>query len=148
MSYRRITPDEAAAQMEGGDGTIYLDVRSRREFVAGHAAGAINIPVLEPDESGRMAPNQEFLAVAEKVLSKDARLVVGCGMGKRSDVACRILEEAGFVDLANIEGGFSGARDMLGRLAQPGWIQLGLPVSDDNGEGVSYESLREKAGRG
>jgi rhodanese-related sulfurtransferase len=145
MSYRRITPDEADAQMKSGDGTIYLDVRSRREFIAGHPDGAINIPILEPDDSGRMVPNPEFLAVAEKVLPRDARLVVGCQVGKRSDAACRVLEEAGFTDLANVEGGFGGAKDILGRLVQPGWLQLGLPVSDDNGDGVSYESLREKA---
>ena len=147
MSYRKITPDEADKQMRSGDGTIYLDVRSRREFEGGHAAGAINIPIMEPDESGRMTPNPEFLAVAEKVLAKDARLVVGCQAGRRSDTACRVLEQAGFTDLANIHGGFSGAKDMLGRLVQPGWVQLGLPVSDDNGEGVSYDSLREKARR-
>src|SRR5262245_28918567 len=145
MSYRKITAEEAGEQMKSRDGTIYLDVRSRREFIAGHAEGAINIPIMEPDESGRMAPNPEFLSVAEKVLPKDARLVVGCQAGRRSDAACRVLEEAGFTDLANIEGGFSGAKDVLGRLVQPGWVQFGLPVSDDNGDGVSYDSLREKA---
>jgi rhodanese-related sulfurtransferase len=145
MAYRTISPDEAAAGMAGGDGTIYLDVRSRKEFTAGHPKGAINIPIMEPNAWGQLSLNEEFLQVVEKLLPKDAKLVIGCLSGKRSEAACQILAESGYTDLANVKGGFGGAKDMLGRVAQPGWIQLGLPVSNDNGEGVSYESLRKKA---
>ena len=145
MAIRSITVDQAAELMGKDGGAVYLDVRSRREFVAGHPAGAINIPLLEPDDWGRMAPNPEFLSVAEKVLSKGAKLVVGCLMGKRSLTACQILEQAGYTDLANVLGGYGGAKDLLGRIVQPGWVQLGLPVSEENGEGVSYESLRSRA---
>jgi rhodanese-related sulfurtransferase len=146
MSYRSITPDQAAAEMAEGRGVVYLDVRSQREFMAGHPRGAINIPIAENDGSGQMGFNSEFVAVAEKLLPTNTTLVIGCASGKRSEAACRVLEEAGYTDLANIEGGFSGTRDPFGRVAQPGWAQLGLPVSDDSGPGVSYASLREKAG--
>ena len=145
MAHETITPDQAAAALAEGAGTVYLDVRSQREFMNGHADGALNIPIMEPDPSGQMVFNPEFLAVAEKILSRETPLVVGCMSGKRSESACQVLEKAGYTRLSNINGGFGGAKDPLGRLIQPGWSQLGLPVSTDNGEGVSYASLRKKA---
>lgn len=145
MPYKTITPDQAASALAEGQGALYLDVRSQREFAAGHPAGAINIPIAEPDASGQMVFNQEFLAVAEKTLPKDAPLLVGCLSGKRSESACRVLEGSGYTNLSNVAGGFGGVKDPTGRVVQPGWSQLGLPVSTDTGEGVSYESLRKKA---
>lgn len=145
MAYSTITPDQAAAILSEGAGATYLDVRSQREFAAGHPAGAINIPIAEPDASGQMAFNQEFLAVVEKTLPKDTPLLVGCLSGKRSETACRVLEEAGYTDLSNVAGGFGGLKDMMGRVIQSGWSQLGLPVSEDTGDDVSYHSLRSKA---
>jgi hypothetical protein len=41
-------------------------------------------------------------------------------------------------------GGFGGMRDPMGTVSAPGWASVGLPVSEDNGEGVSYESLKLK----
>jgi hypothetical protein len=32
----------------------------------------------------------------------------------------------------------------MGNVSAPGWVASGLPVSNDNGEGVSYESLAAK----
>lgn len=142
--YKTITTDEAAQRLAENPDAVYLDVRSQGEFAAGHPAGAINIPIAEPGPGG-MAFNQEFLAVAEKVLPRDTALLVGCASGKRSDAACQVLDKAGYTDLANVIGGFSGVKDMMGRVVQPGWTTLGLPVSSDNGEGVSYASLRRKA---
>ena len=52
-----------------------------------------------------------------------------------------MLEQAGFQDVSNMLGGFGGMRDQTGTVVAPGWAASGLPVSSDNGEGVSYESL-------
>lgn len=146
MAFKTVTPDQAAAILKEHGGALYLDVRSQREFEAGHPAGAINIPVAEPDpRTGQMAPSPEFQTVAEKTLPKDSVLLVGCMSGKRSEMACRILEQAGYTSLSNVAGGFGGAKDPAGRVIQPGWADSGLPVSTDNGEGVSYASLRRKA---
>ena len=145
MPHGTTTPDEAAKRLADNPSAVYLDVRSQAEFAAGHPEGAINIPIAEAAPGGGMAFNQEFLAVAEKVLPKDTPLFVGCASGKRSEAACQVLAQAGYTDLANVHGGFSGVRDMMGRMAQPGWAALGLPVSQDSGEGVSYASLRKKA---
>jgi hypothetical protein len=32
----------------------------------------------------------------------------------------------------------------MGTVSAPGWSASGLPVSEDNGEGVNYESLKLK----
>ena len=39
---------------------------------------------------------------------KAAQVCVGCQSGKRSEAAARMLADAGFSGVVNIEGGFSG----------------------------------------
>ncbi len=75
----------------------------------------------------------------------DSRLVVGCKVGGRSARACQILEDAGYSNLVNMDGGFHGRFDPMGRLVQPGWSHHELPTSTDNGDGVSHASLAAKA---
>lgn len=146
MPQTTITPDQAAAILQEDRAAVYLDVRSQREFVAGHPAGAINVPIAEPDPAtGQMAFNPDFLAVVEKTLPSSTRILVGCMSGRRSEMACTLMERAGYTQLANVHGGFGGSRDPIGRVIQPGWAGLGLPVSTENGDGVSYASLRKKA---
>jgi hypothetical protein len=55
-----------------------------------------------------------------------------------------MLQQAGFQDVSNLLGGFGGMRDPTGKVSAPGWASSGLPVSNDNGEGVSYQSLSAK----
>ncbi len=135
MPITQITPDRAKAVLDQDPSAVYLDVRSIPEFTQGHAAGAINIPLMHYNPATGMAPNPEFPKVAEAVLPKDKKLVVGCKMGGRSQKACEILARIGYQNVSNIDGGFGGNEH------QKGWKDLGLPVSTDNGEGVGYESF-------
>lgn len=140
MSIAQITPKQAKDILDKDPNAVYLDVRSIPEFTQGHAAGAINIPLMHYNPAaGGMTPNADFAKVAQAVLPKDKKLVVGCKMGGRSQRACDILSGLGYQNLSNIDGGFGGHDQ------QPGWQDCGLPVSNDNGEGVSYESLAVKA---
>jgi rhodanese-related sulfurtransferase len=93
-----------------------------------------------------MEPNPDFAAVVEKVLPKDAKLVVGCMAGGRSQRACEILEACGYADLTNVRGGYGGARDASGAVVVVGWRDAGLPVSQETGD-KSYAALRSKANR-
>ena len=145
MAIKQSEPPQAHAILQANPDAIYLDVRTEGEFAQGHPTGAINIPVVFIKGPGQMAPNDDFLAVAEQVLPKDKKLVVGCMAGGRSQRACEILEEAGYRDLTNVRGGFGGARDQSGAVVVPGWRDSGLPVSSDVGDN-SYQSLRGKAG--
>ncbi len=144
MPIHQITPIEAKAILDENGSAIYIDVRSRPEFEEGHPAGAINIPLLDYDEElGGMAPNADFTKVVEAIVSKDKKLVIGCQAGGRSQKACMILEQMGFRDLSNVLGGFGGGQGPTGQRI-PGWKESGLPVSEENGEGVGYESLLKK----
>jgi rhodanese-related sulfurtransferase len=145
MAIKQVEPPQAHEILMANPNAIYLDVRTEAEFAQGHPTGAINIPVVFIKGPGQMAPNDEFLAVAEKVLPKDKQLVVGCMMGGRSQRACELLEEVGFQDLTNVRGGFGGARDQSGQVVVTGWRDAGLPVSNELGEN-SYQSVRGKAG--
>jgi rhodanese-related sulfurtransferase len=145
MAIKQTEPPQAHEILTANPDAIYVDVRTEAEFAQGHPTGAINIPVVFIKGPGQMQPNDEFLAVAEKVLPKDKKLVVGCMAGGRSQRACEIMEEGGYGDLTNVRGGFGGARDQSGQVIVAGWRDAGLPVSNDVGDN-SYKSLRAKAG--
>lgn len=139
MSIEQINPPIAAERMKDpGNPATYLDVRTVEEYEAGHPAGSYNIPVMIRDESGQMVPNPSFKSTVEKKFPKTQRLVVGCMAGGRSQRACMILEEAGYKSLANIQGGFGGARDPAGQITVKGWNQEGLPVESGNPPGRAY----------
>jgi rhodanese-related sulfurtransferase len=142
MNIPQITPDEAHRRITGEPKEIYIDVRSIPEFEQGHPEGAVNIPILhyDPARAG-MIPNPDFQKVVEANFPKDARLVMGCQVGMRSQKAAEILVQAGYENVANIQGGFGGMKDQSGQTIAQGWAEMGLPVSTDNGNGVSYESL-------
>lgn len=142
MTHQQTTPDKAKEILDRDPEAIYVDVRSVPEFVQGHAIRAVNIPLMHLDpQTNQMTPNPEFPVVAQAVLPKDKTLLVGCKMGGRSQKACEILTRLGYEKVYNVYGGFGGNAE------QKGWQALGLPVSQENGEGVSYQSLSEKAKR-
>ena len=76
---------------------VYVDVRTREEWDAGHVEGAIHIPHTE------MAERHDELEQYE-----DQTIVVYCRSGRRSGIAKRILEGEGFDNVIN--GG--GLRDL------------------------------------
>lgn len=145
MAINQQRPPEAHGTLKNNPDALYLDVRTEAEFAAGHPEGAINIPVVFIKGPGKMEVNPDFVEVAEKVLPKTRKLVVGCMAGGRSQRACEMLEEAGYTDLTNVMGGFSGQRDGSGAVVVPGWRDAGLPVSTDI-SGNSYQVQRKKAG--
>lgn len=144
MPVKEITPKEAHDLLQQEPGSVYIDVRTEREFSAGHPQGAVNIPIAFPDPARGMVVNQDFVGVVEAHFPKDKKIIVGCQAGPRSDAAARVLLDAGYQDVASMQGGFGGMRDPFGGVIAPGWSGLGLPVSQENGEGVNYESLAAK----
>lgn len=144
MPVKEITPQQTHDLMRQEPDCVYIDVRTTHEFCAGHPEGAVNIPIAFPDPGRGMALNQDFVKVMESHFSKEKKIIVGCQAGPRSEAAARMLAEAGYQDVSNMQGGFGGMRDPFGRVVAPGWSSLGLPVSQENGAGVSYESLAAK----
>jgi len=144
MTVKEITPQEVHDLLKKEPHCVYIDVRTVHEFCAGHPQGAVNIPIAFPDPGRGMALNQDFVKVMESHFSKEKKIIVGCQAGPRSEAAARMLMEAGYQDVSNMQGGFGGMRDPFGRVIAPGWSSLELPVSQENGAGVSYESLAAK----
>jgi rhodanese-related sulfurtransferase len=142
---KEVSAQEAHDLMGNDPEYIYLDVRSVQEFEAGHPDGAINIPILHFDPGFGMTPNEEFPAVVEANLPKDAKIVVGCKTGGRSARAVEIMSQMGYKDVANVRGGFVGAMDAFGRVTEPGWSMLNLPVLTGSDKESGYESLAKKA---
>ena len=72
---------------------IIIDVRSEREFMAGHIEGAINIPV---DDLREKIPS----------IDKKSSIVLNCKTSYRSYLAYRILKNAGFENVQNLNGSY------------------------------------------
>ena len=146
MAIQEITPQQAHDVLSADANVVYIDVRTEREFKAGHPQNAVNIPVAFPDPARGMVMNADFVKVVAANFPKDKKIIVGCQAGPRSNAAAGLLQQAGYQDVANMVGGFGGMRDPMGKVIALGWSSLDLPISQDNGEAVSYASLAAKAG--
>lgn len=138
----RISPAEAHAKMTS-EGFTYVDVRTEEEFVAGHPAGAVNVPFMLAGASG-MAPNPDFLAVMERAFAKDAPLVLGCKAGNRSARAAGVLGPAGFTRVLDQRAGWDGAKGPFGELLEAGWSSASLPTETGAPDDRSYDAMRRK----
>lgn len=128
--------DAHAAQSRGA---TYVDVRSTEEFARGHAVGAVNVPLLEPDEdTGVMMPNPDFVRVMKANFRADTPLLIGCQSGGRSARASQMLATFGFTNLTNVKGGFCGGQD-------PGWEPSGLPSTRSAAPAETYAALLARA---
>jgi rhodanese-related sulfurtransferase len=144
MAIKEITPQQAHEILTDDPSVVYIDVRTEREFANGHPAGAVNIPVAFRDPARGMMMNQDFVKVVDANFPHDKKIIVGCQAGPRSNAAAGALQQAGYQDISNMIGGFGGMRDSMGMVIAPGWLNTGLPVANDNGDGVGYESLKGK----
>jgi rhodanese-related sulfurtransferase len=145
MAIKEVTPQQAHDVLQKDADAVYIDVRTEREFANGHPQGAVNIPVALPDPARGMTMNEDFLRIVQANFPHNKTVILGCQAGPRSNTAAKLLEQAGYQDISNVLGGFGGMRDPTGKVISPGWAGSGLPVSQDNGEGVSYRSLSAKA---
>jgi len=84
---------------------LILDVRTQKEFDAGHVPQAILIPY-----------DELVSRVSELGNKTDRPIVVYCESGRRAGIASTTLTEAGFTRILHLEG------DMKG------WRESGLPT--------------------
>jgi len=88
-----ITHTELAAWIESGAAPTIVDVRSAREYNAGHLPGAMSINVRELEQR-----------IDEIKALKSSSLVVYCEHGTRSKKAAAILQKVGFESVLHLEG--------------------------------------------
>ncbi|ANU10588.1 Rhodanese-related sulfurtransferase [Planococcus antarcticus DSM 14505] len=90
---RTITADKLQQQVEAGENLNIIDVREADEVVAGMIPGAKHIPLGEVEERiGELDADKEYYMV--------------CRAGRRSEMACGILESSDF-NTVNVEGGMT-----------------------------------------
>jgi rhodanese-related sulfurtransferase len=68
-------------------------------------------------------------------------VILSCASGRRSLAAAEQLAEAGYAAPINLTGGFSGRRNPIGALLEPGWVDAGLPVEQE-APGRTWAELR------
>jgi hydroxyacylglutathione hydrolase len=93
----QISVDELRHRFERDGELTLMDVRSEREWNAGHVAGAIHVPIGEVN--ARLVD-----------LDKDTPIATICEGGYRSMLAASILIRAGFHNVLNVAGGMGAYR--------------------------------------
>ncbi len=137
---RRVSIEEGKQLLD--EGYTYVDVRTEEEYAAGHAAGAVNVPVMLPGP-GRMVPNADFAAVMRAAFPTDAKLLVGCAAGARSAKAAALLAAEGYTNLADLRAGFGGAKNAFGQVVEKGWQAAGMPTELATAGG-SYGAIKQR----
>jgi|SRR5690554_978174 len=87
--------NELTAKVNSGDAVV-LDVRSNKEFGAGHIASSIHIPLEKVKER-----------ITELEKYKDKLVIVVCASGISAGSACTALQKAGF-KTARLQSGING----------------------------------------
>ena len=90
-----LTQEEWVSQLENDDNAVVLDVRTEAEVADGIIENAIHIDIYK---------GQEFVSEIEE-LDKNKNYYVYCRSGNRSGKACNIMEQLGFDNAYNLEGG-------------------------------------------
>ena len=103
-----MNPEAQVAVSDIADDAVVLDVREDDEWQAGHAPGAVHVPL--GDVPSRLADLPET----------DEPLPVICRSGGRSGRAVAWLSQQGF-DVVNVDGGMRA------------WNAAGKPVRTDDG---------------
>jgi rhodanese-related sulfurtransferase/thioredoxin-related protein len=103
-AYKNLSVDEFA-RMAADKQNVILDVRTPKEFSAGHIPGALNLDYNAPDFQAKAA-----------ALDKSKTYLVHCAVGGRSVRACEKLSRLDFPNLYNLPGGFKA------------WAKAGQPV--------------------
>lgn len=97
-----VGPDEARAQLESGEGGIFLDVREAHELRKGYIPGAVRIVLDEIPDAGD--PSSRW-ADSQLTSHKDDRIIVYCATGVRSMIGSYYLKQLGYSNVASLAGG-------------------------------------------
>lgn len=92
---KNLTQEKWAEGVSKDENVQILDVRTEEEFGEGNIPNAINIDIYK---------GQEFLDEVDKI-DKSANVYVYCRSGARSAQACALMEQRGFHNTYNLQGG-------------------------------------------
>lgn len=96
-----VAPAEAHRRQQ--QGAVLVDVREPNEWAAGHAAGALHMPLGQ-------------LVLRQSELPRNREVLLICASGSRSETAAQLLARAGHDRASSVDGGTIA------------WTRAGLPV--------------------
>lgn len=94
--YNLITKQELKELIASKESFTLLDVRGEDEWKEGHIDGSILMPHWFVS-----------LKIADAVADKQSKIVTYCLSGGRSAVAAKTLDDLGYTNVWNLEGGYS-----------------------------------------
>jgi rhodanese-related sulfurtransferase len=117
-----ITVEDLINKIESDQQFILIDVRTEKEYLAGHIEKAVWIP-------------RGFLEFKiQKVTSEpESEIILYCRAGSRSALSTNTLIEMGFENVLNLKGGFKE------------WVKNGYNIFNSHGE-LKVINFEKKAG--
>jgi rhodanese-related sulfurtransferase len=94
---REVSVEGLRERLAANPSVVLLDVREESEWAAGHAVQAVHLGkgVLERDIEARFPDT-------------DAEIIMYCGGGYRSALACDAAQRMGYKNVSSLVGGFKG----------------------------------------
>lgn len=105
-SIKEVSVDDVKKMIDNKEKIIILDVRDKEEFETGYIPGAINL------SRGML----EF-KISTLIPDKNATIIVYCGIDLRGPLATKTLNEFGYKNAVNINGGLKA------------WKAVGYPMA-------------------
>ncbi|HYO22547.1 MAG TPA: rhodanese-like domain-containing protein [Flavisolibacter sp.] len=99
----QITVEELKARLDSGEKINLIDCREPHEYE-------------EANLGGRLVPlgKIQTMQVEEIEDLKDEEVIIHCRSGKRSQMACMVLDQMGFTNTVNVEGGIIAWQEKFG----------------------------------
>ena len=97
VNIRDIGVSEVDVLLGSEEGAVVLDVRTAKEFEAGHITGAVSVDFLSEDFAQVLAE-----------LDRDTTYILHCKSGSRSTKALEVMKEQGFTSVAHLTSGYDG----------------------------------------
>ena len=101
---KNITVEELKERLDRGEKINLIDCREPHEYE-------------EANIGGRLIPLGKFQTMQLDEIEdlKDEEVIVHCRSGKRSMMACQILDQMGFSNPVNVEGGILAWQEKFGK---------------------------------
>jgi rhodanese-related sulfurtransferase len=100
---KQITVEELKARMDNGEKVNLIDCREPHEYEEANLGGKL-IPL------GKI----QTMQVDEIEDLREEEVIIHCRSGKRSQMACMVLDQMGFKNTVNVEGGILAWQEKFG----------------------------------
>lgn len=100
---KNITVEELKAKIDSGEEVNLIDCREPHEYAESHIGGKLI-------SLGKI----QTMQVEEIEDLKDEEVIIYCRSGRRSMMACMVLDQMGFMDTYNVEGGILAWQEKYG----------------------------------